>query len=420
VRWRSYPKYKPSGVEWLGAVPEHWEVRRLKTLTNFVTSGSRGWAQHYSEEGALFIRIGNLSRTSIGLDLRDIQFVSPPRGAEVERTRVGKNDVLISITAYIGSVAVVGDDLGEAYVNQHIALTRPRTDIVDSKWVGYGLISSVGQTQFRTSLYGGTKEGLGLDDVKNLFLLVPALAEQSAITAFLDRETARIDAWIGKKQRQIELLQEKRAALISHAVTKGLDPKVKIKPSGIDWLSEVPEHWDIVRFKYCMMLQRGHDLPTDQFIEGPYPVYGSNGVIGYHNEYTTMGPSITVGRSGSVGEVNYIEGNFWAHNTALYVKVFLRAVPKFSYYLLKALDVKYLSEGTAVGTLNRNYIHNLFIPLSSQSEQTEIVLFLDRETARIDALIDKVKTSIEKLKEYRTALISAAMTGKIDVRKEAA
>jgi len=169
-----------------------------------------------------------------------------------------------------------------------------------------------------------------------------------------------------------------------------------------------------------MVLQRGHDLPIDQFIEGPYPVYGSNGVIGYHNQYTTVGPSITVGRSGSVGEVNYIEGNFWAHNTALYAKVFLRAIPKFAYYLLKALDVKYLSEGTAVGTLNRNYIHNLFIPLPSLSEQIEIVLFLDHETAQIDALIDKVKASIEKLSEYRNALISAAVTGKIDVREEAA
>ena len=247
-------------------------------------------------------------------------------------------------------------------------------------------------------------------------IVLPPAHEQHAIAAFLDPETGRIDTLMEKKQRQIELLQEKRAALISHAVTKGLDRSAKMKHSGVKWLGNIPEHWDVVRFKYCMVLQRGHDLPTDQFIEGTYPVYGSNGVIGYHNQYTTVGPSITVGRSGSVGEVNYIEDNFWAHNTALYVKTFLRAVPQFAYYLLKALDVKYLSEGTAVGTLNRNYIHDLVIPLPSHAEQTGIVLFLDRETARIDALMGKVKASIEKLKEYRTALISAAVTGRIDVR----
>ena len=194
----------------------------------------------------------------------------------------------------------------------------------------------------------------------------------------------------------------------------------KYKPSGVDWLGHIPAHWGVVRFNYFMILQRGHDLPTDQFIEGPYPVCASNGVIGYHNQYTTVGPSITVGRSGSVGEVNYFEENFWAHNTALYVKIFIRAVPKFAYYLLKTLDVKYLSEGTAVGTLNRNYIHDLPISLPSQAEQTKIATHLDRETARIDTLITKVQESIDRLKEYRTALISAAVTGRIDVRGEGA
>lgn len=191
-----------------------------------------------------------------------------------------------------------------------------------------------------------------------------------------------------------------------------------MKDSGIEWLGETPEHWEVVRFKYVLWLQRGHDLPVTEFHEGEYPVCGSNGCIGYHSQFTTKGPGVTVGRSGSVGEVNYVDTDYWAHNTALYVKEFRRATPKYSFYLLKTLDVKYLSEGTAVGTLNRNYIHDLPIAIPDATEQHAIATFLDRETVRIDALIEKIGTSIDKLREYRTALISAAVTGKIDVREE--
>jgi type I restriction enzyme S subunit len=250
--------------------------------------------------------------------------------------------------------------------------------------------------------------------------LVPLFTEQCNIATFLDHETERIDMLIEKKQRQIELLQEKRTALIGHAVTKGLDPKAKMKDSGVEWLGEIPEYWELVRFKYVLWLQRGHDLPVTEFQEGEYPVCGSNGYIGYHSQYTTKGPGVTVGRSGSVGEVNFVNTDYWAHNTALYVKEFRRAIPRYSFYLLKTLDVKYLSEGTAVGTLNRNYIHDLPIGIPAVAEQDAIAAFLDRETTRIDKLLEKVQGSIEMLGEYRTALISAAVTGKIDVRKEVA
>jgi type I restriction enzyme S subunit len=263
-------------------------------------------------------------------------------------------------------------------------------------------------------------EGLNSSIIKNLFLFLPPLDEQRVIAAFLDRETTRIDKLITKKERQIELLQEKRSTLIIHAVTKGLNPKAKMKDSGIEWLGKIPAQWEVRRFKYVMLLQRGHDLPSEQFIEGDYPVCASNGIIGYHNEFTTVGPSITVGRSGSVGEVNYVETNFWAHNTALYVKKFLKAQPRYAYYLLKALDVKYLSEGTAVGTLNRNYIHDLIIPLPSLNDQTEIVEYLDHEIKRIDLMTERIRVSIDKLQEYRVSLISAAVTGRIDVREEVA
>jgi type I restriction enzyme, S subunit len=157
---------KPSGVEWLGDVPAGWEMMPLKRDLDYLTSGSRGWAENYSDNGELFIRIANLTRGTIGLDLSDIQRVAVPEGAEGSRTKVRPGDVLFSITAYLGSVAVVPDGLETAYVSQHIALARLRKARISSKWVGFVALSVVGQTWFDTKSYGGTKVQLSLDDVR--------------------------------------------------------------------------------------------------------------------------------------------------------------------------------------------------------------------------------------------------------------
>ncbi len=188
----------------------------------------------------------------------------------------------------------------------------------------------------------------------------------------------------------------------------------KYKPSGTERLGEVPEGWDIKRIKNAIYLQRGYDLDSTKFIEGHFPVCGSNGIIGYHNEFKTLGPGITIGRSGSVGEVNYIESDFWPHNTAIYIKKFVNAFPRFIFYLLKIIDLKSISSGSVVGTLNRNYIHELSIGLPPLPEQHAIAAFLDRETAHIDALIVKKKRQIELLREKRAALISHVVTKGLD------
>jgi type I restriction enzyme S subunit len=212
-------KMKESGAAWLGPVPSHWEVKRIKTLTPFVTSGSRWWAQYYSDEGALFMRIGNISKKTVDIDLEDVQFVTPPKGAEMERTRVRGGDVLISITANIGSVGVVPENINEAYVNQHIALTRPLKEKVNPKWMAYVLLSSFGEAQFQSLLYGGTKDGLGLDDVQNLIIPLPALYEQNDLVTYLDYQNKRLTDLAAKIETAIERLREYRAALISSVVT---------------------------------------------------------------------------------------------------------------------------------------------------------------------------------------------------------
>jgi type I restriction enzyme S subunit len=212
-------KLKPSGVPWLGEVPVGWEVKRLKHISQFVTSGSRGWAEHYADEGAVFIRIGNLDRLSIDLRLDDIQRVDPPTSAEVIRTRAMKNDLLISITAFLGTVGIVPDGLGEAYVNQHTALVRLSKDICNPRFVAYWLFSSPAQQQFKGASEGGTKEGMNLQEVRDLAILQPEVEEQRRIADHLDEALLRIDTLATKVEAAVERLQEYRSALISAAVT---------------------------------------------------------------------------------------------------------------------------------------------------------------------------------------------------------
>jgi type I restriction enzyme, S subunit len=214
---------KDSGIEWLGQIPESWNMTRLKFITSMVTSGSRGWAQHYSDDGAMFFRVGNIPRTSIDIDLSNIQRVTPPDGSEGERTRVKVGDVLLSITAHIGSVAVVQEDLGDAFVSQHLALIRPVACRISSRWLAYTLFSSVGELQFQSLLYGGTKDGLGLDDVESLVIPVPPPEEQAAICSHLDHVTANLADMIEKIGLHNEMLLELRTALISAAVTGQID-----------------------------------------------------------------------------------------------------------------------------------------------------------------------------------------------------
>jgi type I restriction enzyme S subunit len=219
---------KDSGVEWLGEIPGHWAAKRIKHLSRVVTSGSRGWAGHYADDGSLFLRIGNLKIGAIDLDLSDVQHVRPPAGAEGERTRVRSGDVLVSITALIGAVGVVPDGITDGFVNQHLALIRPSQDDVAARWLGYCVLSRVGQQQLLAELYGGTKDGLGLEDIRSVLVLVPPPIEQQRIAKALDSMSEKVDSTITTIRDAIDCLRELRTALVSAAVTGKIDVREEV------------------------------------------------------------------------------------------------------------------------------------------------------------------------------------------------
>ena len=215
-------RLKDSSVDWIGDMPEHWERCRLRNIVSEVTTGSRGWSSYASDSGPLFIRVANLSRGSLQLRFDDVVRLNLPKTSEVSRTRIRAGDLLVSVTAFIGSVGVAPEDLGEAYVSQHVARCRPHTGL-SSQWLGYMLLSNVGQTHGQLSLYGGTKDGLSLDDVKNYQILLPPRSEQTAIAEYLNNSSIDSATNIDRARRQIELMEEYHARLISDVVTGQLD-----------------------------------------------------------------------------------------------------------------------------------------------------------------------------------------------------
>lgn len=214
---------RDSGVEWLGEVPAHWVVTRAKFVFDFVTSGSRGWAEFYSDEGNLFFRITNLTRDTIEPKLESIQYVSPPGGSEGERSRIKLHDLLISITADLGSVCVANEDVVNGYVSQHVALCRPNELVASPSWLGYFVLSDMAKEQFLGSSYGGTKIQLSLEDIRELWIALPKAEEQIEIAHFIEKRLNHFEKLILEAERQIGLLQERRTALISAAVTGKID-----------------------------------------------------------------------------------------------------------------------------------------------------------------------------------------------------
>jgi len=221
---------KDSNVEWLGNVPKHWDVKRCKNLFDFVTSGSRGWAEFYSDEGILFFRIANLTRDNINPKLISVQYVSPPKGSEGERSKINKNDLLISITADLGSVCVADHLIAGGYVSQHISLCRTNEMVSSSRWLAYFVLSDTAKEQLQGAGYGGTKTQLSLEDIRGLCVAYPPKIEQEEIALYLDKRFSELDNLDHRAHDLVEILKERRTALISAAVTGKIDVRDWVAP----------------------------------------------------------------------------------------------------------------------------------------------------------------------------------------------
>ncbi|KKW25292.1 MAG: HsdS protein [candidate division Kazan bacterium GW2011_GWC1_52_13] len=423
---KPYPKYKHSGAEWLGDVPEHWEEKRLRFL---VDSIEQGWSPQANSTPANEGELGVLKLSAVNHG----QFL-PHENKMIEEIPFDqgvifpeKGDILITRA---NTPELVGDSccLNETYRNLIIADLIYRLKIkntrVDGFYLVYFLLTREGRVQIESSARGanGSMVKLGQSHLKDFLILLPPLPEQQAIAAFLDRETGRIDALIAKKIKLLELLAEQRIALISRAVTKGLETSGKLKPSGVEWLGDVPEHWEIKALRYICRIETGDKDTVDAEDDGDYPFFVRSQTVEKINSFTKNCEAVlTAGDGVGVGKVfHYYDGKFDFHQRVYLFSNFKKVTGRFFFLFLKENFWRVALEGGAkstVDSLRRPMIASFPFALPPLPEQQAIAAFLDRETAKIDALSAKVTTIIERLKEYRTALISSAVTGKIDVRE---
>ena len=247
-----YPKYKESGVEWHGPVPEHWEVKRVKHLASRISSGKTpsGGSEFYVDEGIAFLRSQNVHDD--GLRLEDVVFITEAVDQAMSVSRVREHDILLNITgASIGRSCVVPASFRPANVNQHVCVIRLK-DLSQVQFIGWVFRAATIKNQIDHAQNGAAREGLNFEQIGAMTLALPPIGEQAAIADFLYRETGKIDELIAEQEQLIELLKEKRQAVISLAVTKGLNPDAPMKDSGIEWIGQVPEHWEVKRLKHVI------------------------------------------------------------------------------------------------------------------------------------------------------------------------
>ena len=414
-KFRPYPDCKPSGVEWLGEVPAHWEVRRLKYLATVNDEALPDTTDPDME--ITYVDIGNVDSIAGITGTEDLVFEDAPSRA---RRIVRQGDVIVStVRTYLKAIARIEPTDANLIVSTGFAVIRPRD--LDSGFAAYALSSPYFVDRVVAHSVGVSYPAINASELACLDIAFPPVLEQQAIATFLDRETARIDALVAKNERLIELVQEKRTALITRAVTKGLYPNAPMKDSGVEWLGEIPAHWEVKPLSRVVTFQRGHDLPSDLREEGDVPVISSSGAFTTHSEAIAKAPGIVTGRYGTIGNFYLSYEDYWPLNTTLYSISLQGNEPRFLQFFLTHLSPLFLiyASKSAVPGVDRNDVHAVHAVVPPLTEQQAIADFLDRETAKLVSLVAKVREAIERLRELRNALISAAVTGQIDVREEA-
>ncbi|MCP5267794.1 MAG: restriction endonuclease subunit S [Zoogloeaceae bacterium] len=437
--YKPYPTYKDSEVEWIGKVPEHWDVMRLRHVAAFKNSNVDKKAYDGQEAVSLCNYTDVYYNEFITPNLPFMQATASP--AEIEQFTLKKGDVIITKDSEdpsdIGIPSLVKEEVPGVVCGYHLTMIRV-ADFDTARLLHRILQSHPTQAHFFVEAPGITRYGLSQDAIGDLRFCLPPANERAAITDHLDRETAYIDALIAKKTKFIELLTKKRQALITHAVTKGLNPKAKMKQSGVEWIGEVPEHWNIVQSrrlfserkerardgdvqltasqKYgvipqsefmeregrrVMLVSKGHDIlkhiePEDFLIsmrsfEGGLEECKSSGCVS--SAYVPLAPIK------------------WVWNP------FFRYLFKSTGYIQALQSTSDLvRDGQALRFENFSEVPLLHVDID---EQRQIAEFLDRQLGRIDGLITKTQLSIDLLKKRRSALITAAVTGQIDLRESA-
>ena len=437
---RPHPAYEPSGVPWLGDVPAHWDIRRLRTVAEMRVSN----VDKHSREGELPVRLCNYvevyKNDRITQAMSFMNATASP--AEIERFRLEQGDVLITKDSEtwddIGVPALVTDSAADLLSGYHLALLRPVKDMLGA-YLALTLQSRAVAYQFHVRANGVTRFGLTHTGIQSVQLPLPPLGEQRAIVRYLDYVDRRIRRYVAAKRKLIALLEEEKQAIVNQAVTRGLDPKVRLKPSGVEWLGEVPAHWEIRRGKRLFSTRREFARPNDVQLSATQ----AYGVIPQDEYEQRVGRRI-VKISLHLDKRRHVEvGDFvismrsfqggleraWATGCIRSSYIVLRPtlevdVDFFSYVFKSQAYIQALQSTANFIRDGQDLTFDNFcavdLPFPPTEEQRKVAVTLGEVTANVNSAIARARRQIDLVQEYRTKLIADVVTGKLDVREVAA
>ena len=404
---RTYDTYKDSGISWLGQIPSHWDVKRAKVLFN-----KENRPVLPNDEVVTCFRDGQVT---LRKNRRTEGFTESLK--EIGYQGIRKGDLVIhQMDAFAGATGV-SDSNGKGTPVYHVC--TPKTDYVNNYYYAH-IVRRMGLNGYIQSLYRGIRErssDFRFDVFGRQFLPVPPLTEQKAIVAYLDKATAEIDKAIASQQRMVELLQERKQIIINQAVTQGLNPDAPMKPTNIDWLPQIPTHWQLKKIKYVVLLKSGQNLTSEQIEkEDLYPVYGGNGLRGYYSDYNNDGDYVLIGRQGALcGNINYAHNKFWATEHAVVCYPVDRVNVLWLGETLRAMNLNRYATASAQPGLAVENIKGLMMPVPDYKEQNDIAVFIEKQTKPIDESIESCNRMIGALSERKQILINDVVTGKIKV-----
>ena len=441
-KYAAYPEYKDSGVEWLDYLPLHWKTVSLKMLID-VRDGTHDTPPYVEKSESSFPLVTSKDVTRGKIDLSHCKQISKDDYISIiKRSAVSVGDILMPMIGTVGSPILVKDEANFAIKNLALFKTSNTNNLINKTFLLYFLNSNECSLQFSLESRGGVQNFVSLGTLRNLGLPLVSLDEQTQIAAFLDHETAKIDTLIDKQQQLIKLLKEKRQAVISHAVTKGLNPDAPMKDSGVEWLGEVPEHWVLkplnmassklavglatsvtnyyrdsgVRIIRNMNIKEGYfDGSNMLYLDDKFALHEKSKV-------TRFGDVLIVRTGSNIGLACTTPKEFdQCHTfTTLIVTPNQELYSEFLTYCINSAygksEVKKLKQGFGKDNLNVEELRRFQVVVPSYKEQIGIVNYLNEHGQRINRLLLECSNAISLIKERRTALISAAVTGKIDVR----
>lgn len=413
---KPYPAYKDSGVEWLGQVPEAWEVRRLNKCVEINRRVLPESTPPDFEFG--YLDISSVGTGRLAAQPARMRFSSAPSRA---RRVVSPGDTLVStVRTYLKATWWAGSIDEPLVCSTGFAVLTPRAQ--NSGFWGYVAQSEPFTRAVVAESVGVAYPAIADERFRHLSTVLPPSEDQAAIIRFLDHVNSRIQRLLSARKRLIELLQEEKRLVIHEAVTNGLDASVRLKPSGIKWVGDVPEHWAVRRLKAICQMKAGETITVDSIHESDeVPVYGGNGLRGFTSDSTHKGDHILIGRQGALcGNVHLVSGHFWASEHAIVLDAHDQYDLHWIRLLLTAMNLNQYSQAAAQPGLSTDRIRNLWVPVPPPDEQRAIAEIVDQGVAKQEETEKLALRHIALLREYRTRLISDVVTGKLDVREAAA